>query len=427
MSELSRGSCFDFAGRSSKELHLHIVHDGGLFERQFGSSRSLDTEQIRSRSCPYHFNTDQDVLKGTMRIYSEIPWTLDHERAVCDFLYHDTHQEFISADNPDLIYRLMFVGEHTLHVGMRNMGWIELEYECDAPWAWSKPLVDKIPLTLEELARGYTFEIHNICNQKGYNPLEIELTLPDKGANFESAKVTLQNMNNQSETEAFEIGSSDLHPLRAGESICVSMGSQAITSSMDSFRHTACNRSFVTLDRGLNRLIVKCDGVLELSQPVARAMSPASSIRSFYIQPQIKASEESGNAYIIYVDGYNLYTVAGKLWLPCDEQRFVMAQDVPKRFVYAVLPFSGEYIDASTPLTLKEYKTNMGNQLETQEDGKPMLELLIGSMEYGEGFISYTEQQIKECAQTLVTKLWSKNPAEYIAQLEVRCQYPIIR
>ena len=44
---LSEGMEFEFDGRRGSALGLYIIHDDGLFTRQFGLVRDIHTEQIR--------------------------------------------------------------------------------------------------------------------------------------------------------------------------------------------------------------------------------------------------------------------------------------------------------------------------------------------------------------------------------------------
>ncbi len=266
------GMEFEFDGRHGSELGLYVIHDDGLFERQFGLSRDTNTDKIRGHGKPYLYSTDNTVLSGTLMFYSEEPWTLKQERAVSEFLFRDTYKDFISEDNPDIVYSLMFRGEPSIATGIDDMGYISVDYECDAPWAWTKPLIAEYTLTPQMLYDGFEFEVDNISNFDEYNAFEVQLDFINEyleadgngGAQTtvidmvcpNSKEISIRNIRNSDESEAFKIYGTKRFPLLNNEQIYINMEKGGITSSLEELRYTCCNYNWITLERGLNKLLI---------------------------------------------------------------------------------------------------------------------------------------------------------------------------
>lgn len=263
---LSEGMEFEFDGRRGSELGLYIIHDDGLFTRQFGLVRDTHTEQIRGNDLPYHYYNENNVLSGSIMLYSEEPWTLKQQRAVAEFLFRDTYKDLISEDNPDILYSLIFKGEPTLSTGIGGYGYLSVDYECDAPWAWSKPLVAEYPLTPAELYSGFIFEMDNISNYKDYNAVEMQIDFINTRRNMNgsasvidmvcpnSKRIEIRNLKNQEGGHGFIVRGTDKHPLINDERIYINMGLGRVMSNCDEFRFNTCNQNWIRLERGRNKI-----------------------------------------------------------------------------------------------------------------------------------------------------------------------------
>ena len=261
MSELANGCNFEYDGRNANELHLKIGHDDGLFERSFGMTREINTEKIRGIDTPYYYGNDREVLSGTMRICCDIPWTLKQERDVAEFLFKERFCEFISEDNQDLVYQLMFTDDASILTGMGNLGYIDLNFTCDAPWAWSKPFEAYYNLTYKDMQLGFEFDFDNISNVTDYNAMEIQMELPETLTQGDKIKIKIQNLRTQGSDEAFCIAGTKRHPLLPSEKIYINMREETVSSDKDMYRSATAGQGFIPVDRGHNWMKISIEGV----------------------------------------------------------------------------------------------------------------------------------------------------------------------
>lgn len=268
MVTLCQGKVFEYDNVSSEELGLYVVHNDGLLEQSFGLNREINTESIRDIPSPYHYSNEDSPLEGTLLLYSEAPWTLKQKRRVSRFLYKNTFKTFISEDNPDIIYNLMFCGESILKTGMGDKGYIEIDYICDSPWAWSKPLITEYYLTLEELKNGFEFEINNISNSNNcisYNAIELMIELPEEAtsspikSNPSEQKYVIQNLRNQALGNALILQGTIKHPFHSNEQIYINMNEGSVYSNKDLFRSRCINENLIKLDEGVNSMRISAD------------------------------------------------------------------------------------------------------------------------------------------------------------------------
>lgn len=250
---------FKFNGRNSQEFGLKICHDEGIFERQFGPNRKLNTETIPGSPLPYAFGFEHELLSGEIQMLSEHPWTLYREREICNWLFQDNFGEFISLDNPDIVYYVIFIEDGQMSLGTNRTGYFTVNFTCDAPWGWSKPLVQQYEL---KDSSPFRFTVDNIGNVPGYNALEIELKLPD-ASELCTGDYRIRNTRNTAPDDketirAFQLKSTDNRSLLEGETICVHMGRDRVLSDNPDrqSRFANCNRKFVRLEQGPNILEV---------------------------------------------------------------------------------------------------------------------------------------------------------------------------
>ena len=81
------GMEFEFDGRHGSELGLYVIHDDGLFERQFGLSRDTNTDKIRGHGKPYLYSTDNTVLSGTLMFLLGRALDVKNKREPCQNFY----------------------------------------------------------------------------------------------------------------------------------------------------------------------------------------------------------------------------------------------------------------------------------------------------------------------------------------------------
>lgn len=260
---------FEFNGQSSRDYGVVLVHDGGLFERQFGISRETVTDRSWNSPLPCLFGFEEKPLSGEIQIMSESGWTQEKKRAVCRWLFTPSYAPFLSADSPDMVYYLLFTGEQAISTGLLEKGFLTLHFECNAPWGWSKKIVQRYDLRQNE--GTFRFDVNNISNvdKLRFNPLEIEIAIPEfTETDYPDAETrpivdvkdlcfAVRNVRNTPEGGEFIVKSTPLASLQKGERLYVHMGRKKVLTSADVFsRMDNCNKKWVELEYGINTLEV---------------------------------------------------------------------------------------------------------------------------------------------------------------------------
>lgn len=166
---------FTFNGRSSKEFQLKIVNIGSTKSRPFGWERTLETETNHTL-VPTFKGTKVGTLKQTitlmkMNATQPLPISEDEKFETIRWLFKDEFKPFISDENKDLIYYVMFTKGSGYQNGLKQ-GYFELEMEFNAPFAFT-PILNH-PL----LVRGRVeTEITYRSNVQPYLEPDIEFKL----------------------------------------------------------------------------------------------------------------------------------------------------------------------------------------------------------------------------------------------------------
>lgn len=300
---LFEGYSFTFNGRSSNEYGLFLCRaSSSPFSRPFGLNRKVNKIDSGCSPLPYLMNTESSVLENSITLGSRHTLSTAELREIADWLYLEDYAPFTAGDNPDIVYQLLFTDEGELFQFV-NGGYITISFMCNAPWAWTKPLMKTYDLRYN--TGTYLFTIENLSNDKIYNPLEVELYIPKFGTNgstyderlsdypamrangeliddspviaMDTYEITIHNLRNTRPDNALKISSCpDSTPFNAplimGETLHIKMQDGQIESDQTSIvsRLENCNLNWVKLERGINTIAVtgRCILTVKCQSPV---------------------------------------------------------------------------------------------------------------------------------------------------------------
>lgn len=176
---------FQFDGKKSTDIldkHLLLVNlDTGGKHAPFGTEREINEEYVRNNPIPYFFGIDEKPLYFRVTIAKEdgLELTYEDRIKIVRWLFHDEYKPFMSTDNIDVVFECLLIErpEKILYGNIPRL--IELNFRCNAPWAWS-PLIT----TNYDLSDNTTTQIitmTNGSNVEKYNYPEIWIKSLDGG------------------------------------------------------------------------------------------------------------------------------------------------------------------------------------------------------------------------------------------------------
>ena len=166
---------FTFDGRSSKEFQLKIVRIGAKDKTSFGWNRTLETE-MNHTLVPTLKGIQNATLTYTITLIKKdainpLPITEDEKFEIIRWLFQDEFKPFISDDNKDLIYYVMFTKGAGFQNGL-NEGYFELELQFNAPFAFT-PITTHSLVVRNRLETKLTYR----SNVQSYLEPDIEFQL----------------------------------------------------------------------------------------------------------------------------------------------------------------------------------------------------------------------------------------------------------
>jgi len=244
---------FIFDGINSSDMYnLKIVKlETGLFEQTFGMPRSTIKDFIKNRKKPYFYKLREDVLKLNIQIAKDTEWTNQEKYDVLKWLSQETYKDFISTDQNDIVYKCILVGEPKFYNNGNNEGYAELEFECDAPHAYTQQTVQTFDLS--DNTTTTTIEVENKSNIDDYYYPEVEVALQGTSTSF-----ILTNLSDGG--RQFEFTS-----LTSGETIYINNESGTIISDLDLNRlPNLTDKKFFRLVYGVNQIQVTGEMILKI-------------------------------------------------------------------------------------------------------------------------------------------------------------------
>ena len=256
---------FTFNNISSDEMGVMIINNpssNGIREIQHGVVRTIIESKNRDKSYYTRVEAQPLTISGmAIGLIDGQYFSEDKRRELAEWLFQEDYYPFVSDDNPDLVYNVIFLDSKRNDTS-NLQGWLIVDMRCDAPTPYTNPIDNTYTYDLSNnTLTGTTINMMNLCNcYKYYYPkLDFILQGTDTGVSF-------QNITNNNQTLIFS-------GLNQGEEIIIDNDSKLITSSLGNSvsRLYNCNRNWMKLVQGLNaiKVIGKCKLIVTCSFPMA--------------------------------------------------------------------------------------------------------------------------------------------------------------
>ena len=261
--------CFD--GRSSREFELYIAYQPNDSTTRFGINRRSNIEIIPRSHKTYNLGSQLSPLTIPVKIFSTKPLNRQKRIEICRWLFKDDFMELYSEHEPEVIYYCKIQGDSSRFIAEDDTGFLEVDLVCDAPFAWSKPMIHRINLrddVVPPLDMPVEFQIRNDSNYNNWYDFIVKIRIPEgiPPGGLGALSFTMWNKTNTPNREDAFVISSALgnFPLQREEFLQIDMVTGNIytdasiggssTSPRYSHRRRNCNKKFITLDRGINRI-----------------------------------------------------------------------------------------------------------------------------------------------------------------------------
>lgn len=240
---------FYYDGQSSKEFNISIVHvSGGLVAGQFGINRNIKEEKIFNNPLPYFFGLEETPLTFTLELYLDGSWSYEQRTKIAKWLFKNDYKSFYSIDNPQVIYECMAVGNPSRHFTGSFEGYVNIEFRCNAPYAWSP--ISTQTYDFSNNVDIQTITLENNCNLNDYiHYPEVEFQLVG-----DCTGITITNVTNGGKQTSFT-------GLNEGETIYIDNKKKIIkTDETGLYRYSKFNKVWFCLVYGQNQIQVvgKC-------------------------------------------------------------------------------------------------------------------------------------------------------------------------
>jgi phage-related protein len=233
-----------FVYDSIKSMDMGVIQvniDGGLFEEQFLSSRSIREEKIRGRKKPYFYEVEEEPLSIPIGLWFDTGLSEENRRKVARWLNQPFYKELYFSEQPDRRFYAMYVGSPSLlHNGIEE-GYVQLEMRCDTSHSYS-------PV--------YISDIYDLSD----NVDSTEITFTNNGDLDCEPVLYISKVGNG---DISIINNSDsgiefkLTGLVDGENLTIDNENEEIeTDLVGTYRYNDHNGVFLTIPRGVNRLQV---------------------------------------------------------------------------------------------------------------------------------------------------------------------------
>ena len=249
---------FKFNDKVSSEFGLYLASlDTSTKNAPFAVERTINEEKVRNNPIPYFFGMTEQSLYFKLTMYREEEWDYDTKVEIVRWLFQDEYKQFISEDHPSIIYNCIVTDrpEKILVGNVQRL--IELNFRCDAPWAWSPVLGTTYDLSDNTTTKTLQFE--NRSNIVKYYYPEIWIQSLDGGT------ISLKNYSDGGREFKFD-------NLQVNEIVYINNQLKQIETDVSSiYRLKDFNRNWLRLNYGINNIVVtgKCLIKTQMQYPIA--------------------------------------------------------------------------------------------------------------------------------------------------------------
>jgi len=229
---------FDYIDGSTYGLFLGYIENKS--ESHFGVRQSIIEEQVPRKPLPYLYEVKQEPFEFETLLFRETEWDLDTRLTICRWLFQKQYKDFVSYDNPDIVYKVICIDSPSKILYGNQGGYIRLRWRSNAPWAYTKVYLDEFDLSLNTTSN---ISLENKSNiQNIYKP-EIEVEIVD-GTSF-----SIKNLTYKGEAVTFE-------NLNVNETIYINGENKRVISSTGLYRYNNWNKKTLNLIYGKNNIEV---------------------------------------------------------------------------------------------------------------------------------------------------------------------------
>lgn len=237
---------FIYDNIESKDMGLALVKVNDDNMIPFGTSQSIIETKLKGLDTPLFHGIERSPIQFPLTfaiIDNDIKWDYDKRQEIVNWLFQSDYKPFISADNPSIQYFLMAVGESQRWDNGIQQGYVTINFRMMSPYCYTIRQYEHYEIeqtgTIIELVNR-----SNIKDYKYYPILEFE--------NNDSTEISFQNLTDGGRILSF-------NSLTSGETIYVDNEHGDIISSTGQSRYLKCNRNWLKLVEGVNRIKVNAN------------------------------------------------------------------------------------------------------------------------------------------------------------------------
>ena len=236
---------FRFDNISSKDMDAVIVNMDSSQESNFGIIQSVIEDKISGRDIPYFYGIDRQTYTIPITITKTDGngqlMRLDYEsrKKLVHWLVKDTYKEFKSDDYPDQVFFIIFT-EGKSYQFCNDEGYLTLTARLNSPYSYQEKVTTTKNYSTSVSNIIYMNNLSNVIDK--YKP-ELEFTLIGDATN-----ITITNLTTNK--------SLIFTGLSKGETIYVNNQTGKIISSLGTTRLDKCNRNWLSLDYGENKMLI---------------------------------------------------------------------------------------------------------------------------------------------------------------------------
>jgi len=239
---------FTYDSVSNEDMGVILISSSsGLKEQGFGIPRNSIKEKVKGRKRPFFYGFEEEVLKFQIEIMktdTEESWTFAEKKNINTWLFKNTYCDFVSEDNLEILYKCVAVGTPKFYTSRDGTGYAQIDFECDAPYAWSASSVQTFDLSA--IVTPTTIQIQNLSNVDDFYYPEVEFLLSGAATAFK-----LTNNTDGGRIFAFT-------GLTALETVYINNEKKQIISDLSLYRYSnLTNKQFFRLPYGTSSVVVE--------------------------------------------------------------------------------------------------------------------------------------------------------------------------
>lgn len=241
-----------------QEFGLYLVKiDSGITESHFGITQSIIEDSIENIDTPFFYGVKREPFTFQATFVRQKEWDFKTRLEFNEIVFKRHYQEFISADYPYILYRVICVDEPNKVFFGEQGGYVSLNFRTDSPYAWSPVSVQNYDLS-QNITKT-TIQVENRSNVIDFYYPQMEFTL------LEGSDISFKNLTDGGREFTFT-------GLIPNETVSIDNQWQVIKTDVPNvYRYVNCNRQWLRLRKGVNYIDItgKCYLSFRLQVPIA--------------------------------------------------------------------------------------------------------------------------------------------------------------